>query len=263
MSYPLFIVLSSPYCPGLPRRHAHFRRGPAYTRPRMFISIVELARTALQLLTVWLGSGQSPRLRNPRMPNGLDPISEPPSSIDSELVARVARGDRQAETAFVRRHQRAVTLVLQTRVQPDRVYDLTQETFIVVIARMRINDIHDANRIGGFLRQTAINLANGDRRKYARQRTDNDNEGIGIVVDDAMGPSDSVELHELLAMIAELMDELPMERDRDLLRRYLVQDQAKPSLCRHYGLSSEHFDRVLHRARVRLKELLDKRRGGH
>lgn len=195
------------------------------------------------------------------MTNGLDPVPEPTSTIDSDLAARVARGDRQAETTFVRRHQRTVTLVLQKRVQPDRVYDLTQETFIVVIARMRDNGIHEPTRIGGFLRQTAINLANGERRKYLRQRTDNDNDSIDIVIDEALGPSDSVELDELVSMIGQLMDELPMERDRDLLRRYLVDGQDKVALCQHYGLSSEHFDRVLHRARVRLKELLDKRRG--
>jgi RNA polymerase sigma-70 factor (ECF subfamily) len=196
------------------------------------------------------------------MPNGLDPVSDSRSTIDSELAARVARGDRQAETTFVRRHQRAVTLVLQTRVQPDRVHDLTQETFIVVIARMRDNGIHDPTRIGGFLRQTAINLANSERRKQQRQRTDNDNDSIEVVVDEALSPAESLEFDQLVTFITQLMDELPMERDRDLLQRYLVIGEDKMALCREYGLSSEHFDRVLHRARVRLKDLLDKRRGG-
>lgn len=197
------------------------------------------------------------------MPNGPDPVPESPSTIDSDLAARVARGDRQAETTFVRRHQRAVALVLQTRVQPDRVHDLTQETFIVVIARMRNSGINDPNRIGGFLRQTAINLANSDRRKYLRQRTDTDNDSIEVVVDEALGPADSVELDQLASMIGELMDELPMRRDRELLQRYIVNEEDKFALCREYALTSEHFDRVLHRARVRLKELLEKRRGTH
>lgn len=197
------------------------------------------------------------------MPNGPDPVPDSPSTIDSDLAARVARGDRQAETTFVRRHQRAVALVLQARVQPDRVHDLTQETFIVVIGRMRDNGINDPNRIGGFLRQTAINLANSDRRKYLRQRTDTDNDSIEVVVDEALGPADSVELDQLVSTINGLMDELPMRRDRELLQRYLVNEEDKFALCREYGLTSEHFDRVLHRARVRLKELLDKRRGAH
>jgi RNA polymerase sigma factor (sigma-70 family) len=197
------------------------------------------------------------------MPNGPDPVPDSPSTIDSDLAARVARGDRQAESTFVLRYQRAVALVLQTRVQPDRVHDLTQETFIVVIARMRDNGIHDPNRIGGFLRQTAINLANSDRRKYLRQRTDTDNDSIEVVVDEALGPADSVELDQLLSTINGLMDELPMRRDRELLQRYLVNEEEKFALCSEYGLTSEHFDRVLHRARVRLKELLDKRRGAH
>lgn len=197
------------------------------------------------------------------MPNGPDPVPDLPSSTDTDLAARVARGDRHAETTFVRRYQRAVALVLQARVQPDRVHDLIQETFIVVIARMRDNGIHDPQRIGGFLRQTAINLANSDRRKYLRQRTDNDNDSIEIIVDPTLGPVDSLEFDELVSTIGQLMDELPMQRDRELLQRFLLHGEEKLPLCRHYGLSSEHFDRVLHRARVRLKELLNKRRGAH
>lgn len=198
------------------------------------------------------------------MPNGPHPVHDSPSTNESDLAARVARGDRQAETTFVRQYQRAVTLVLQSRnVQPDRVHDLTQETFIVVIARLRSNGIHDTNRIGGFLRQTAINLANSERRKILRQRTDTDNDSIEVIVDEALGPADSVELEQLLSLIGELMDELPMRRDRELLQRYLVNEEDKFALCGEYSLTSEHFDRVLHRARIRLKELLDKRRGAH
>lgn len=196
------------------------------------------------------------------MPNGLDPVPVPPPSSDSDLAARVARGDRQAETTFVRRYERAVTLVLQQqRLQPDKVHDLAQETFIVVIGRMRDNGIHDPDRIGGFLRQTAINLATGELRKQVRQRTDTDNDSIEFMVDQGLGPPDNLELAQLAAMIDQLMRELPRERDRVLLRRFLVLQEDKAALCAMYSLTSEHFDRVLHRARLRLRELLDERRG--
>ena len=196
------------------------------------------------------------------MPNGLDPVPVPPPPSDSDLAARVARGDRQAETTFVRRYERAVTLVLQQqRLQPDKVHDLAQETFIVVIGRMRDNGIHDPDRIGGFLRQTAINLATGELRKQVRQRTDTDNDSIEFMVDQGLGPPDNLELAQLAAMIDQLMRELPRERDRVLLRRFLVLQEDKAALCAMYSLTSEHFDRVLHRARLRLRELLDERRG--
>jgi RNA polymerase sigma-70 factor, ECF subfamily len=44
-------------------------------------------------------------------------------------------------------------------------------------------------------------------------------------------------------------------RDRRLLRGYYVLDQDKEALCQELELSQEHFDRVLHRARARFREL--------
>ena len=51
---------------------------------------------------------------------------------------------------------------------------------------------------------------------------------------------------------------MPVARDRDLLWRYYVLEHDKVSLCHAYTLSFEHFDRVVHRARIRFKELVEK-----
>lgn len=197
------------------------------------------------------------------MPTGPDPVPvPPPPNPDSELAARIARGDSLAESQFFRRHLMAVTMVLQQqRLAPDRVDDLIQETFIVVIKRLRKGDIKEPERIRGFLRQTAIHLANGELRRHQRQRTDNDSEGVEIIVDQGMTPPENVDLEQLAQQIFVLMAELPQQRDRELLNRFSLQQQDKAALCSEYGLSSEHFDRVLHRARLRLKELLKEHRG--
>ena len=55
-----------------------------------------------------------------------------------------------------------------------------------------------------------------------------------------------------------LIGELPMQRDRELLWRYYVLGHDKEQLCRDFSLGVEHFDRVLHRARSRLRELVEK-----
>lgn len=188
----------------------------------------------------------------------------PPENIDAALVVRIAAGDRQAETALVRRYSRAVRALLEQRVRSrETASDLVQETFIVVIARIRDSGIHDPSRIAGFLRQTAINLANSEKRKAQRQRTD-----VAVdeeIVESIPGPVDPqalVEEEDLARLVNQLVDTLPMERDRDLLRRYLVQGEDKDVLCSAYALSSEHFDRVLYRARMRLRELVEHRLSG-
>ena len=49
-------------------------------------------------------------------------------------------------------------------------------------------------------------------------------------------------------------------RDRELLVRFYLYEESKESLCRTFGLTELHFNRVIYRARDRFRELL-KRRG--
>lgn len=194
------------------------------------------------------------------MPNGLDlvPAATPPP--DAELAARVARGDRAAETLLVLRYTRAVLAVLHKRLpqQPELARDLAQDTFIIAFARLRGEGIDDPERLAGFLRKTAIHLVIGELRKAARRRTDADSGSIADTLDEAAGPAAMLEREQTNHIVRHVIAEMPVARDRDLLWRYYVLEHDKVSLCNAFTLSFEHFDRVVHRARIRFKELVEK-----
>lgn len=193
------------------------------------------------------------------MPNGPELVPVPALNIDAELAARVARGDSAAMTALVRRYTRAVMTVLQKRLrQTELALDLTQETFLIAFERLRSDGIDDPDRLAGFLRQTAINLAIGEQRKINRRRTEADDKSIASAVDETAGPAVLLEREQVGGMVRRLIGELPMQRDRELLWRYYVLGHDKEQLCRDFVLGVEHFDRVLHRARSRLRELVEK-----
>jgi RNA polymerase sigma factor (sigma-70 family) len=194
------------------------------------------------------------------MPNGLDlvPAATPPS--DAELAARIANGDRHAEDLLIQRYTRPVLQVLYKRLphQPDMARDLAQETFIVALIRLRGGGIDDPERLAGFLRKTAIHLVIGELRKAARRRTEVDSASIAGALDAAAGPAGSLERSQAIQIVRELIAEMPVVRDRDLLWRYYVLEHDKVTLCDAFSLSPEHFDRVMHRARSRFKELMEK-----
>lgn len=193
------------------------------------------------------------------MPNGPELVPVPAPNIDAELAARVARGDSAAMTALVQRYTRAVMTVLQKRLrQTELALDLTQETFLIAFERLRSDGIDDPDRLAGFLRQTAINLAIGEQRKINRRRTDADDRSIASAVDETAGPAVLLEREQVGILVRRLIGELPMQRDRELLWRYYVLGHDKEQLCREFVLGVEHFDRVLHRARSRLRELVEK-----
>jgi RNA polymerase sigma-70 factor (ECF subfamily) len=59
------------------------------------------------------------------------------------------------------------------------------------------------------------------------------------------------------AAVRELLAGMPVERDRELLMRFYVQDQDKKEICKALGLDSLHFNRVLFRAKGRFRKLLE------
>src|SRR5207253_245294 len=61
------------------------------------------------------------------------------------------------------------------------------------------------------------------------------------------------------AAARRMLGEMPGERDRDLLVRFYLNDEAKEQICQELKLSQEHFNRVIFRARNRFRELLEHR----
>ena len=54
--------------------------------------------------------------------------------------------------------------------------------------------------------------------------------------------------------LLENIDGLNLERDRQILLRFYMQEQTKDEICDALLLDKDHFDRVISRARKRLRE---------
>jgi RNA polymerase sigma-70 factor (ECF subfamily) len=67
---------------------------------------------------------------------------------------------------------------------------------------------------------------------------------------------------EQQALVRQILEELPVERDRDLLRRYYLGQESKERIQADHRLTSLQFNRVLHRARKRFQELWEARQSG-
>ena len=132
--------------------------------------------------------------------------------------------------------------------------DVFQDTFAVVLTRLRSEALDAPERLPAFVHQTATNLAIGAFRREARRRTHADSDSLEQIA--APGnPYLAVSDEEQRRHILRLISEMTVPRDRQLLLRHYLDDIDKPTLCAELALAPEHFDRVLHRARTRLREL--------
>ena len=183
------------------------------------------------------------------------------AELAAETVRRIQTGDRAAEAALVERHQRGVLYLLRHRTgDPDLAEDLLQDTFRVVLERLRGKGLAEPHKLAGFLRATAQNLWLNEYRKRARRKTDEDSEVVERTVEAARGQLDETIRGRQALAIRQLLGELKTERDRQILMRFYLAEEDKAEICADLELSSLHFNRVLHRAKLRFKEILERER---
>jgi len=187
-------------------------------------------------------------------------------SVDeiAKVVAAALDGDRQAESRMLVALRPGVLAVLRFGAFHRWIdaEDLTQETLHVVVERVRAHTIDDPRKVFAFAAATARNMALNAARKMLRQQTVVDSDLIDELAQNMESePSELSEAddRQLAQAVMTLLDELPTERDRDILVRFYLDGTDKQQLCQELGLSPKHFDRVLMRARTRLRTIVERR----
>ncbi|HWM90849.1 MAG TPA: sigma-70 family RNA polymerase sigma factor [Thermoanaerobaculia bacterium] len=157
----------------------------------------------------------------------------------------------------------AILLDRHTNGRPEA-EDLFQDTFSLLLEKLRRGEMREPAKLPGFLAQIARSLAIEHYRKAQRRKTEPDSDAIAEVAD--VSGAGSGALSELLArensgIVREVIQELGTSRDRDILLRFYIAEEDKESISADLGLSSLQFNRVLHRARERYRALFLERLG--
>ena len=186
---------------------------------------------------------------------GAEGAQEP--EIAADLVVRIRRGSREAEEAMVRRYGAPLLNILKRRTRDGELaLDLRQDTFRIVLEKLRSSGLDEPERLAAYLRAVALNLLIAQRRKDTRRATKADSDAIEAVADEAGGPFDSVSREQSRNSVVALLRELGTARDREILKRLYLEEQDKETICAALGVDSAHFKRVLFRAKQRFRELL-------
>jgi RNA polymerase sigma-70 factor (ECF subfamily) len=191
-------------------------------------------------------------------------MAEEPAGDPADLVARIQKGDREAEAELVARFSHGLLLMLRRLVQnPALADDLHQETLALVLGKIRRGEVREPEKLSGFIRSMARNLFIADRRKEARYRAldEDGEEGANpapALADRGPAPLQRVLAEEEARQVRRLLAELRYDRDRQLLLRFYLSDESKEVLCADLEIEPERFHQVLFRARERLRELWER-----
>ncbi len=154
----------------------------------------------------------------------------------------------------------AILLDRHTNGRPEA-EDLFQDTFQLVIEKLRRGELREPAKLPGYLAQIARSLAIEHYRKAQRRKTEPDSDAISEVEASGSGPLSELLTREDAGLVRQVIRELGTERDRDILLRFYIAEEDKERIKEDFGLTSLQFNRVLHRARERYRDLYLERVG--
>lgn len=173
------------------------------------------------------------------------------------LASRIQAGDRLAESELIERYERGLRLILLKRTgNAQLASDMCQDTFVVALRRLRAGELKNPNSLAAFVRQIAVNISIDYYRKERRYVHPRD-EIISLRLSHKDRQSNEIDEQTVRMAIESTLEQLAVPRDREILRRFYLADEDKLQICRDLGLSPTHFDRVLYRARRRMRKLIN------
>lgn len=173
----------------------------------------------------------------------------------ADLVDRIRRGNKEAENVLVQRYSRGVSIVIGKTIQNSTdVEELVQQTFMIALEKIRRGDVHEPERVSGYICGIARKLAMVHLQK-TRLTNLVDIDEIAPVIDSNRGPFEQLLRKEEAEIVRQVIGELRMQRDREIITRYYLHEEEKESICASLSLTSVQFNTVIFRALDRFKEL--------
>ena len=136
---------------------------------------------------------------------------------------------------------------------PDQAEDLAHDTLMIVILKLEDGAIRNPDRLASYIYSTGRYLYFGSVRKKENKvelwDSMEDFESAIPIQEEVVATNWAAE------SIRRSINKLPKVRDREILTRSYFNDQTKEEICDALLLSNAHNDRVISRARQRLRKI--------
>lgn len=135
--------------------------------------------------------------------------------------------------------------------------DILNDAVVTTLEHARAGRLTDPERIAGYVFKVSMNLARNHHRNMDN-RTD-----LRLPPDTlaAMEPHglDGLGTEQLMGEVRTLVAELSSPRDREIVKRFYLDEEDKKTICADLQLSSLQFNQVIARARQRMKQQMEAR----
>ncbi|HWS27757.1 MAG TPA: sigma-70 family RNA polymerase sigma factor [Xanthomonadales bacterium] len=171
------------------------------------------------------------------------------------LVQGIVNGDRAAEAALITRMLPAIRVMIRRRgirAWSD-VDDLAQDAVADLLVALREGRLREQEKVAAFVAGLVRNICSDQYQRQQRL--------VPLETEPASGdpmdlPPERAAHEQKWSQVMRAIGALTMPRDRDILIAFYFRGEEKAEICSHFRLDPAQFDRVIHRARTRVRSLL-------
>ncbi len=185
-----------------------------------------------------------------------------PDADLADLAKRIQAGDAQAEALLLSRFMLGVRVLLRRHAHgaPIAIDDIAQDVLSAVLEQLRKGGVRDAVALPAYIRTAAMHRLHAEQRtlqNIVQSHESIDGDDPRLIANNSH-PGDELDTARKARHVRELLNSLPVERDREVLRRFYLQEESCETICAALDIEADHFRRVIHRARTRFREILTK-----
>jgi len=177
-------------------------------------------------------------------------------TFDAAYVERLKDGDAATQADFTRYFGELLLFKLRARIRsPQLVEDIRQETFLRVFVTLRRGGLQSPERLGAFVLSVCNNVMFEALR--AEGRASQMPENAPEPPDEREDAEAALVTEERKTTVRTVLATMPA-KDRDLLSSVFLEEIDKDEVCRRYKVDRQYLRVLLHRARNRFRDALER-----
>ncbi|MEM7078695.1 MAG: sigma-70 family RNA polymerase sigma factor, partial [Pseudomonadota bacterium] len=142
-------------------------------------------------------------------------------------------------------------------VRNEDVEDVIQDTLVIVVQRLRENQLAEPEKAFYYAVSVARKICIALIRKEARRKTSPDTPRTEYAADAGESPEEALVRDRVRRMLRDQIQLLNTPRDREVLKRFYLEEEDRESICEAMQLTSSQLSRVLYRSKARLREIVE------
>ncbi|HEY6641815.1 hypothetical protein [Povalibacter sp.] len=167
--------------------------------------------------------------------------------------------NQDAVAALIEKQYPGLLLLLRRKLRDEQLaQDALNQALVTSLEHLQAGRVTDPSLLGGYVFQVAMNQMRNHRRKMVERSDRRADPALVDTLPDLRVAADSAGIEPSMAeQVRSAIESLPTLRDRQIVKRFYLDEEEKDSICRDLRLTTLHFDKVIFRARQRMRALLE------